>query len=87
MNAHCRDLEADPTDTRRQGRLESVIEALVEEDPGFGTQLEALLDTARTQPTRRVDIRDTGAVAIEGNIHIHGNNVAGRDLTIDKDSY
>ena len=81
-----RDLEADPTDSRRQGRLEAVIEALVVDDPTFGTQLQALLDAAGAQPTQRVDIQNAGAVAIEGNIHLHGTNVAGRDLTIDKDS-
>jgi hypothetical protein len=80
-----RELEADPSDERRQGRLEGVLEALVEDDPSFAERLQSLLDAAGAQPTRRVDISDAGAIAIEGDIQIRGTNVAGRDLTIGED--
>jgi hypothetical protein len=81
-----RELEAEPTDARVQGRLENALEGLVESDPAFGAHLSALLDVvAERSSLGRVDIRDSGAVALQGDVNLRGKNVAGRDLTVGDD--
>jgi hypothetical protein len=78
-----RDLEAGPGDTRRQGRLELALEDVIEHDPPFAAELTALLDDlARRPPTGGIVISDAGPVALNGDVILRGNNIAGRDLTI-----
>lgn len=80
------DLEADPDDSRRQGRLELALEGVVESDPTFAARLAAMLDDlAQRPPPGGVVVRDAGAVALHGDVNISGENVAGRDLTIGDD--
>jgi len=80
------DLETDPNDARRQGRLELALEGVVENDPAFAAQMAAMLDDlAQRPPPGGVLIRDAGAVALQGDVNIRGENVAGRDLTIRND--
>jgi hypothetical protein len=80
------DLEADPGDARRQGRLELALEGVVEDDPAFAARLAAMVeDLAERPPPGGVVIRDAGPVALNGDVIIRGENVAGRDLTIGND--
>ncbi|HEX6238622.1 MAG TPA: hypothetical protein VFZ68_15580 [Acidimicrobiales bacterium] len=76
------DLEEDPTDARRQGRLELALEGVIEEDPEFASRLAAMLeDLSRRPPPGGVAIRDAGPVA-GGDVVIRaGRDAAGRDLT------
>ncbi|HET6834089.1 MAG TPA: hypothetical protein VFH30_09475 [Acidimicrobiales bacterium] len=78
-----RDLEGNPGDTRRQGRLELAIEGVLQDDPVFAAKLTAMLDDlAQRPPPGGVSVRDAGPVALHGDVVIRGRNVAGRDLTI-----
>jgi hypothetical protein len=80
------DLEADPDNARGQGRLELMLEGVVEADPAFAARLAAMLeDLAQRPPPGGVLIRDAGPVA-GGDVVIRGGrDAAGRDLTIGND--
>lgn len=76
------DLAADPSDVRRQVRLEMVLEGAIEDDPEFGGRLAALLeDLSPRRPPGGLTVRNAGPVA-GGNIVITaGHDASGRDLT------
>ena len=75
------DLETQPADARRQGRLELALEEAIEKNPEFATRLEAMLeDLSPRPPAGGIVARDTGPVA-GGNVIITGWDAAGRDLT------
>jgi hypothetical protein len=80
------ELEVDPDNARRQGRLELALEGAVEDDPAFAARLAAMLDDlAQRPPPGGVLIRDAGPVA-GGDVAITGGrDAAGRDLTIGDD--
>jgi hypothetical protein len=77
--------EEDPTDDRRQGRLEYALEDLLTTDPDFTARLTALVEGLGAQAPGSVTVRDAGAVALGGDVHQSGRYVAGRDLTIGSD--
>jgi hypothetical protein len=78
------DLEDQPDDARRQGRLELALEDAIEDDPEFGRRLAAMMeDLSRHPPRGGVYVRDAGPVA-GGNVTIQGGrDAAGRDLRRD----
>lgn len=80
-----RELEADPTDARQQGRLEHALETLVDTDRAFANELAALVDGLTDQPPAGIMIRDAGPVALGGDVHQTGRYVAGRDLNMRND--
>jgi hypothetical protein len=80
------DLEAEPDNTRRQGRLELVLEGAVEDDPAFAARLAPMLDDlAQRPPPGGVLIRDAGLVAAGDVVIKGGRDAAGRDLTTGDD--
>jgi hypothetical protein len=76
------DLEAQPDDARRQGRLEMALEEVIGRDTDFASRLAAMLeDLSQRPPSGGVAVRDAGPVA-GGNVVITaGRDAAGRDLT------
>jgi hypothetical protein len=76
------DVEAQPDDARRQGRLELALEEVIEEDPGFASRLAAMLDDlSRHPPPGGIAVRDAGPVAGGDVVITAGRDAAGRDLT------
>lgn len=76
------DLEAQPDDARRQGRLELTLEEVIEEDPGFASRLAAMLeDLAQPAAPGGVAVREAGPVAGGDVVITAGRDAAGRDLT------
>ncbi|HEY8114530.1 MAG TPA: hypothetical protein VII16_17030 [Actinomycetes bacterium] len=76
------DLEGQPDDARRQGRLELALEEVIEEDPGFASRLAAMLeDLSQHPPPGGVAVRDAGPVAGGDVVITAGRDAAGRDLT------
>jgi hypothetical protein len=76
------DLEDQPDDARRQGRLELMLEEVIEEDPGFAGRLAAMLeDLSQHAPPGGVAVRDAGPVAGRDVVIRAGRDAAGRDLT------
>jgi hypothetical protein len=80
------EVEADPGDARRQGKLELAVETAVEGDAAFAARLAELLeDLAERPPAGGTSIRDAGPVA-GGNVTIQGGrDAAGRDLSSSSD--
>jgi hypothetical protein len=76
------DLEAQPDDARRQGRLEMALEEVIGGDADFVSRLAAMLeDLSQQPPSGGFAVRDAGPVA-GGNVVITaGRDAAGRDLT------
>ena len=76
-------VEEHPERTGRQQALASALAEALEEDAGFVAELAELVTEA--QAAVRVQVRFglvEGPVAIGGDVHQHGHNVAGHDLTI-----
>jgi hypothetical protein len=59
-----------------------MLEEVIEEDPGFGSRLVAMLeDLSQHPPPGGVAVRDAGPVAGGDVIIKAGRDAAGRDLT------
>jgi hypothetical protein len=71
-----------PDDQRGQGALQYALTHIVAADPAFGQALAALIEEAGAAGANVVDIHDAGAVAVGGDVTMHGTQVAGRDMTI-----
>ena len=77
-----RDVEDQPADPRRQGRLELALEGAIEDDPDLGSRLTAMLeDLSQRPPPGGVAVRDAGPVAGRDVTITAGRDAAGRDLT------
>ena len=74
--------EQRPEDDRRQRALQGVLDEIADEDPEFAQRLADLVAEARKAGGQSIQITDSGVVAIGGNVIQHGQNLAGRDLTI-----
>ena len=74
---------ARPNSERDQGALEYVLAEVLSRDPSLAASLLELFYATRTQlevgPSQQIG---SGAVAIGGDIHLEGHNVAGRDMVI-----
>ena len=79
------ELEVDPGDPRRQGRMEYALEQVLREDPDFGQQLKALVDGLAGGRSTDVHVTNSGAVSVEGDVNINGQYASGRDLKISPD--
>jgi hypothetical protein len=76
------DLEEQPADARRQGRLELALEGAIEDDPQFASRLTAMLeDLSRRPPPGGLGVRDAGPVAGRDVVITAGRDAAGRDLS------
>jgi predicted transcriptional regulator len=72
-----------PESQVRQSAFGEVLAELVERDPSFASELASLVNEAkRAVGPVMARIADAGAIAIQGDIHMQGTNVAGRDITI-----
>jgi hypothetical protein len=76
-------LAARPESELRQAAFAEVLGELLDKDPSFAAELEALVEGARTAGGPAVaQIFDAGAVAIQGDVRMQGRYVAGRDMTV-----
>ena len=77
-------LEEKPDNDRRRAAFEEHLEELMESDPAFRDELDALWSRAQAaHAVSGVQVSDAGAVAIGGDVNLRaGGNLAGRDLTI-----
>jgi len=76
------DLEEQPADARRQGRLELALEAAIEDDPQFASRLTAMLEElSQRPPPGGLSVRDAGPAAGRDVVITAGRDAAGRDLT------
>lgn len=74
--------EERPDDERRQRALDDVLSEAVEGDREFARELADLVAEVRRAAGDSIQITDSGAVAIGGNvIQRAGGDLAGRDLT------
>ena len=80
-------LEHEPDNRARQASLAELIDELVASDPEFATSLgELIADARRVGGATLAQIAESGAIALRGDIALHGTNVAGRDISI-RDQY
>jgi hypothetical protein len=75
-------LEQQPENGRRQGALEDAIAEMAEADQAFRDELSRLLEEVQAAAGDRIQISESGAVAIHGDVRMRGTYVAGRDMTI-----
>jgi hypothetical protein len=74
-------LEQQPENQRRQGALEDAVAEMAAADQGFRDELARLLEEVRAAAGDRIEISESGAVAIHGDVRMRGTYVAGRDMT------
>jgi hypothetical protein len=77
-------LAEQPDNPRRQAAVEDHLDEVIEKDPAFAAELAQLVRSAeRTATISDVVVRDSGAVAMGGDVTISaGGHAAGRDVTI-----
>jgi hypothetical protein len=75
-------VQAEPDNERRRRALQDVLDELVETDVDFARELAGAVADARRAAGDSIQIDNSGAVAVQGNVVMRGTNVAGRDLTI-----
>jgi hypothetical protein len=78
-------LEERPDDRLRQASLQDVLAETLETDPGFAAELTAMIRDVRALAPNltQVNISDSGATAIDGDVRMTGHTVAGRDIIQD----
>ena len=80
-------LEEHPDDPLRQASLQDVLAETLEADPRFATELAAMVrDIRALAPTlTQVNVSESGAIATGGgDVRMSGEQVAGRDITINE---
>jgi hypothetical protein len=79
-------LEEEPEDRLRQASLQDVLAETLEADPRFADELAAMVAEIRAMaPTlTQVNISQSGATALGGDVRMSGDTVAGRDITINE---
>jgi hypothetical protein len=75
-------LEQQPENERRRGALEDAVAEVAEADPAFRHELARVLEEVQAAAGDRIEISDSGAVAIHGDVRMRGTYVAGRDMRI-----
>ncbi|HEX8067033.1 MAG TPA: hypothetical protein VF520_10945 [Thermoleophilaceae bacterium] len=78
-------VEEEPANERRQAALADVLDEVGRDDQQFAAELERQVDEATASLAGRIEISDSGAVAIGGSVTQRGTYVAGRDLTVEPD--
>ena len=73
-------LEQQPENDRRRAALEDALVELAEVDQGFREELSGLVEEVKTAGGDRIEISESGAVAIHGDVRMRGTYVAGRDM-------
>jgi hypothetical protein len=81
-------LEEQPEDRLRQASLQDLLAETLEADPRFAAELAAMVAEIRamapTLAVTQVNISQSGATALGGDVRLSGDTVAGRDLTINE---
>lgn len=72
-------VEEEPLNELRQGALADVLEDIIRKDPAFESDLKDLVEEVVAASGDEIQITDSGAVAIGGNVVQLGERVAGRD--------
>jgi hypothetical protein len=79
-------LEERPQDQLRQASLHDVLAEAVEADPRFAAELTEMVGKiqamAPTLAMTQVNVSESGATALGGDVRMSGETVAGRDITI-----
>jgi hypothetical protein len=73
-------LEQQPGNQRRQGALEDAVAEMAEADQGFREELARLLEEVQAAAGDKIEIGESGAVAMHGDVIMRGTYVAGRDM-------
>lgn len=77
-------LDEAPDDVRRRGAVEERIEEAMGRDSEFAETLTRLAEQIRATRDQSVVVRDSGAVAVQGDVNIRaGGHAAGRDITLE----
>jgi len=76
-------LAEQPDNQRRQAAVEDHLDEVLSADADFAASLSELVERMKATGRHDIQVRDSGAVAIGGNVSIKGTRqVAGRDITI-----
>lgn len=76
-------LAEQPDNQRRQAAVEDHLDEVMSADADFAASLSELVERITATGHHGIQVRDSGAVAIGGNVSIKGTRqVAGRDITI-----
>ncbi|EMD24215.1 hypothetical protein [Amycolatopsis azurea] len=76
-------LAEQPGNQRRQAAVEDHLDEVLSADADFAASLSELVERMKATGRHDIQVRDSGAVAIGGNVSIKGTRqVAGRDITI-----
>ncbi|MEV7553647.1 hypothetical protein AB0N89_28870 [Amycolatopsis sp. NPDC089917] len=76
-------LAEQPDNKRLQGAVEDHLDEILSADADFAASLSELVERMKATGHPGVQVRDSGAVAIGGNVSVKGTRqVAGRDITI-----
>jgi hypothetical protein len=71
-----------PDDGRAQGAAQYALAQAIEVDQELAAILARLVKEARSAGGDITQIHDAGAVAIRGDVRMHGDHIAGRDMII-----
>jgi uncharacterized protein (DUF2126 family) len=78
-------LDQAPDDHRRRAAVEDRLDEAMQRDPALAGLVSELAEAVRRTPggSMAVEVRDAGAVALQGDVSIHaGQHAAGRDLIV-----